>query len=84
MTILDHPVPTILNCPAPRTTVYRSVVAPAESTASSWDGTSGRFTSSPWEGLCWEADPPIEARCDENGTLDGALGRFLMSLMYGE
>ena len=84
MTILDHPVPTIPNCPVPRTTVHRSVGARTQSAASSWDGTPGRFTSSPWEGLYWEADPSTEARYDENGSLDGTLGRFLMSLMYGE
>jgi hypothetical protein len=89
MMIFDHPVPTILNCPVPRTTVSRSVVAPAtvapwQSAANFWDGTAGRFASSPWEGLYWEADPPTEARCDEDGTPDGTLGRFLMGLMYGE
>jgi hypothetical protein len=65
-----------------RTTTSRPVTAPAttapvQSAANSRDDAAG---PSPWEGLYWEADPLTDARCDELGTL----GRFLMSLMYGE
>jgi hypothetical protein len=51
-----------------------------QSAANSRDDETGRFASSPWEGLYWEADPPTEARRDEFGTLE----RFLTNLMYGE
>ena len=90
MTVFEHRAPTIMNRPVPRTIISHLVMAPVmpvalmQLAANSWDGASGRFTSSPWEGLRWEADPPTKASCDEGGTLDEALGRFLMNLMYGE
>jgi hypothetical protein len=85
MTIFDRTVPPIPNCFVSRTTTSRPVTAPAttapvQSAANSRDDAAGRFASSPWEGLYWEADPPTEARRDEFGTL----GRFLTNLMYGE
>jgi hypothetical protein len=80
---------TILNRPVPRKAISRPEapaiqVAPVQSAANSWDGAAGRFTCSPWEGLCWEAAPPTAASCNAAGTLDGTLEHFLMSLMYGE
>ncbi len=81
---------TILDRPVPRKTISRPVmapvmqVAPMQSAPNSWEGEAVRFTSSPWEGLYWEADPPTEGSRDEDGTLDGTLGHFLMNLMYGE
>jgi hypothetical protein len=85
MAIFDRTVPPIANCFVSRTTTSRPVTAtvttaPVQSTANSRDDEAGRFASSPWEGLYWEADPPTEARRDEFGTL----GRFLTNLMYGE
>jgi hypothetical protein len=70
MTILDHPVPRILNCSVPRIALDRPVVAPAHSARQSLPGMAGRFTSSPWEGLYCEAEPSTEARYDEDGTSD--------------
>ncbi|MET1085600.1 MAG: hypothetical protein ABWY04_00510 [Arthrobacter sp.] len=90
MTIFELRVPTKINRPMPRTIVSHLVTTPVlqgalmSLTANSWDGAAGRFTSSPWEGLRWEADPPTKASCDEGGTLDETLGRFLINLMYGE
>jgi hypothetical protein len=51
---------------------------------SPWGDTFGRFVTSPWEGLRWEACPspfPLSlAESEESGGLDN----FLCSLMYGE
>ncbi|WP_217376171.1 hypothetical protein [Paenarthrobacter ureafaciens] len=74
-----------MSSPTPsRPVTAPATTAPVQSAANSRDDAPGRFTSSPWEGLYWEAGPSTEARYDENGSLDGTLGRFLMSLMYGE
>ena len=58
---------------------------PATSCTNSWDGSGGRYTSAPWEGLHWEADQqtPLMAN-DTSAASSKELDRFLMSLMYGE
>jgi hypothetical protein len=85
MTIFDRTVPPVPNCfvscPTPsRPMTASATTAPVQSAATFRDDAAGRFASSPWEGLYWEADPPTEARRDDLGTL----GRFLTNLMYGE
>jgi len=51
---------------------------------SPWGDTIGRFVTSPWEGLRWEACtspvPHFLAEAEERIGLDN----FLYSLMYGE
>jgi hypothetical protein len=38
----------------------------------------------PCPGLYWEPDQQTEPGCEEEATTHDELGRFLMSLMYGE
>jgi hypothetical protein len=46
--------------------------------------TTGRFVTSPWEGLRWEACPsPVSPSLAEAEELVG-LDQFLSALMYGE
>jgi hypothetical protein len=90
MTIVEHRVPAIIKRPVTRPIVSQLMTAPVTQVAlmqlgaNSWDGTAGRFTSSPWEGLCWEDDPPIKASFDQDVIFYESLGRFLMNIMYGE
>jgi hypothetical protein len=81
MTILDHPVPTISKLSG----ATNNHLPPRDGSYHGGPRAIGRqFLGPRGRMVCvlalWEADPPTEARCDEDGTL----GRFLMGLMCDE
>lgn len=86
----ERDVPTIIYRAVTRTIILHLMTASIvqevlmQLAADSWDAEAGQFTSSPWEGLSWKADPPTEESCDHGVILDESLGRFLLNLMYGE
>jgi hypothetical protein len=71
----------ITRCPQWGPLVYASSVA---SRLGPWNGSAGRYTSSPWEGLYWEADQKNPSIENETAIDSTELESFLMSLMYGE
>lgn len=65
-------------------TAYPSSTFSEQWVTNQWGDTSGRFVSSPWEGLRWEAClSPVLPSLVEPEELVG-LDTFLGTLMYGE
>lgn len=84
MTILQRQVsPAVLNNDHSIQPALAEV--PVTSRPGSQEGNAGRYTSSPWEGLYWEADKPAFSVVSyETSASSTELDRFLVGLMCGE
>jgi hypothetical protein len=85
MTILSTRARAFLSRSHPQETANLPRASSEQWQTSHWGAPSGRFVTSPWEGLHWEACPSsVSPSLPESEELVGSLDKFLHNLTYGE